>query len=192
MVIPDDRSESRWIPFHEPAWPNVIADTIKKHSAENKEALTAVAPKQVRERLSMDLDWKFSLGHATDIDKDFDYLCGGPAINAKTGDPAGPSNPGFDYRDWQHINLPHDWVVGLEYDSLAESLCAYKKIGRKYPENCIFWYRKTFDIPAEDLGVYNSEYRFVIEQGKRSVLVGSSIEDIRLKGTINITEKIEL
>lgn len=44
-------------------------------------------------------------------------------------------------------------------------------------------------LGPEDLGVYNTEYRFVVEPGKKMVFVGSSIEDIRLKGTLNITEK---
>ena len=83
-------------------------------------------------KLSMDFDWKFALGHAADIDKDFDYWGGDPAGNAKTGDPAGPANPGFNDKDWQILDIPHDWVVGLNYNPSAEERHAYKEIGRRH------------------------------------------------------------
>jgi len=102
----------------------------------------------VRERLKMDFDWKFSLGHAADMEKDFGYF---PRY-AKTGDPTGPAHPKFDDKDWQTVDMPHDWAVALGYDENAESEHAYKKIGRQYPENSIGWYRKTFEIPDADLG----------------------------------------
>ena len=105
-----------------------------------------------REVLNMDFDWKFVLGHASDIDKDFDYWGGDPAGQAKTGDPAGPANPAFNDSAWQVIDVPHDWVVGLDYNRSAEERHAYKEIGRRYPENSIGWYRKTFKTSKEDLG----------------------------------------
>jgi beta-galactosidase len=111
-----------------------------------------IRPKSVREKLSMDFDWRFVLGHASDIDKDFDYWGGDPAGNAKTGDPAGPANPGFSDKDWQIIDIPHDWVVGLDYNQSAEERHAYKEIGRRFPQNSIGWYRKTFKMPKEELG----------------------------------------
>jgi beta-galactosidase len=102
----------------------------------------------VRERLKMDFDWKFSLGHAADMDRDFGYF---PRL-AKTGDPTGPAHPKFDDRDWPTVDVPHDWAVALGYDRNAEAEHAYKKIGRQYPENSIGWYRKTFEIPDADMG----------------------------------------
>ena len=119
----------------------------------------AVTPERVlatgaaeRERLSMDFGWKFSLGHACDMTKDFDYWGGDPSGNAKTGDIAGPPHPRFDDSDWEVVDVPHDWCVGVGYDKSADEYHAYKKIGRAWPENSIGWYRKTFEIPAEDLG----------------------------------------
>ena len=111
-----------------------------------------ITPNSVRETLNIDFDWKFALGHAADIDKDFDYWGGDPASKAKTGDPAGPANPSFNDNNWQIIDIPHDWVVGLDYNQLAEERHAYKEIGRRYPQNSIGWYRKTFKTPKEDLG----------------------------------------
>ena len=105
-----------------------------------------------RERLSMDFGWKFSLGHAADMAKDFDYWGGDPSGNAKTGDIAGPPHPGFDDGEWSVVDVPHDWAVGLGFDKSADSYHAYKKIGRLWPENSVGWYRKTFEIPASDLG----------------------------------------
>ena len=106
----------------------------------------------VREVLNMDFGWRFSLGHAADMEKDFDYWGGDPAGDAKTGETAGPPHQGFDDSDWEIVDIPHDWAIGVGYDEEAEALHAYMKIGRKYPENCIGWYSKNFEVPDEDLG----------------------------------------
>ena len=105
-----------------------------------------------RERLSIDLGWKFSLGHAADKARDFDYGGGDQADATKSGDIAGPPHPDFDDGDWEIIDVPHDWCVGVEFDKSADSYHAYKKIGRDWPGNSIGWYRKTLNIPADDLG----------------------------------------
>ena len=97
----------------------------------------------MRERLKMDCDWRFSLGHASDKGKDFDYF---PRYT-KTGDPTGPAHPDFDDTEWRSVDVPHDWVVALGYDEGADRSHAYKRIGRDYPENSIGWYRKTFQVP---------------------------------------------
>ena len=105
-----------------------------------------------RERIKMDFDWKFSLGHAADMTEDFNYWGGDPTNDAKTGDITGPPHPDYDDDKWEVIDIPHDWVVGIGYDQLADPYHAYKKTGRDWPENCIGWYRKTFEIPSSDLG----------------------------------------
>ena len=119
-------------------------------------AVTAQRAVQVdtagRQRLSMDFDWKFRLGHASDKDKDFDYWGGDPSGAAKSGDTAGPPHSRFDDSDWEVVDVPHDWCVGVGFDKSADSYHAYKKIGRDWPETSIGWYRKTFEIPAGDLG----------------------------------------
>ncbi|NQT27155.1 DUF4982 domain-containing protein [candidate division KSB1 bacterium] len=111
-----------------------------------------IANETERERLNMDFGWKFSLGHAADMTKDFDFWGGNPAGNAKTGDTAGPPHPDFDDSNWEVIDVPHDWCVGVGVDKSADPYHGYKKIGREWPGNSIGWYRKTFEIPADDLG----------------------------------------
>jgi beta-galactosidase len=105
-----------------------------------------------RERIKMDFDWKFSLGHGADMAKDFNYWGGDPSGDAKTGDVTGPPHPDFNDNSWESLDVPHDWAVGIGYDRSADPYHAYKKIGRAWPENCIGWYRKTFEIPSSDLG----------------------------------------
>ncbi|MEE9369884.1 MAG: beta-galactosidase GalA [Sedimentisphaerales bacterium] len=115
----------------------------------------AVTPEKVtpacaapRERLSMDFGWQFHLGHLSEIEKDFGYQ----ENRSKTSRPDGPGNPEFDASAWPSIDLPHDWAVALAVDDGADAMHAYKPLGRKYPENSVGWYRKTFEIPKSDLG----------------------------------------
>lgn len=106
-----------------------------------------------RERLSMDFDWKFALGHLYDMDKDYGYRGDNSKLGAhfKTADTSGPARADFDDSRWGTIDLPHDWAMGLEYDKAAERFHGYKKIGVKYPANSVGWYRKSFEIPQTDL-----------------------------------------
>ena len=54
---------------------------------------------------------------------------------------------------WQQINLPHDWVVGLPFDSSAAQNHGYKAgISGSTSANTIAWYRHTFTLPAGDAG----------------------------------------
>ncbi|KPJ65744.1 MAG: hypothetical protein AMJ43_10110, partial [Coxiella sp. DG_40] len=115
----------------------------------------AVTPKQgvpsdtpTRERLSMDFRWEFSLGHRCDVEKDFGYS----ENRSKTPSGRGPASPKFKAEGWQIVNIPHDWAVALDVDKDADAMHAYKKVGYKYPENSVGWYRKTFEIPKSDLG----------------------------------------
>ena len=101
-----------------------------------------------RERLSMDFGWKFHLGHPYDAEKDLGYRESG----SKTGGADGPANPDFKDNDWQTVDLPHDWAVALEVDKDADAMHSFKKIGHKYPENSVGWYRKVFKIPESDFG----------------------------------------
>ena len=105
-----------------------------------------------RERLRMDFGWRFSLGHVSDLAKDFDYFGGNPYGDAKTGDLAGPPHLRFDDSGWEVVDVPHDWGVTVGYDPEGDSSHGYRKIGRKYPANSIGWYRKTFEIGEDDLG----------------------------------------
>ncbi len=105
-----------------------------------------------RERLLMDLGWRFALGHAFVAEKDFNYGTGYFSYFAKTGYGDGPAAGDFDDRAWRIVNLPHDWAVELPFNSKGGHSHGYRAIGRPFPENSVGWYRKKFFIPKSDLG----------------------------------------
>jgi beta-galactosidase len=110
----------------------------------------AVSP---RERLLLDVGWRFSLGHAEDPTRDFGYGGGKDETFAKSGDLFAPSSIKYDDSAWKKVDLPHDWAVDLPFvddKDLYSHGC--KPLGRKYPATSIGWYRRIFDIPAEDAG----------------------------------------
>ena len=108
----------------------------------------AVAP---REKLLFDFGWKFKLGNGSDPAHDLDFGKGQGDF-AKTGE-FDFSTAKFDDSKWRTLNLPHDWAVELPFvwDDEQQSH-GYKPLGRRYPETSVGWYRRTFDIPAADLG----------------------------------------
>lgn len=107
---------------------------------------------QFRERVSLDADWKFALGHAYDTQRDFNHGTAYFSYFAKAGYGDGAAAENFDDRAWRVLNLPHDWAVELPFDSTGSHSHGYRAIGRNFPENSIGWYRKKFFIPASDLG----------------------------------------
>src|SRR5215471_18047750 len=108
-----------------------------------------------RERLLADFGWRFHLGHADDIAKDFGYGRGGAF--AKSGSLIGGrgsvTQATFDDGAWTAVDLPHDWAIDLPFNE-ERGLNAHgaKPLGRAYPDTSIGWYRRTFDIPASDAG----------------------------------------
>ncbi len=114
--------------------------------------LNAGASASSRERLLMDANWRFAPGHATDVSKDFNHATGGFSYFAKAGFGAGAADPKFDDRGWRTLNLPHDWAVELPFSERGSGSHGFKAIGRNFPENSVGWYRKSFHIPASDLG----------------------------------------
>lgn len=118
-----------------------------------------------RRRVRLAEGWRFHLGHAADMAKDFDYgqwqrtyakpgLDGSPATLAT-----------FDDRDWTPVRVPHDWAVELPYaapigpvpkdeeDSAAAH--GFRAIGRDYPENSVGWYRLA--LPVSEAGVSKAD-----------------------------------
>jgi beta-galactosidase len=116
------------------------------------EATHSNVPVNLRERLLMDANWRFAFGHATDRSKDFEAARDSYDYLAKAGNGAGAAGVGFDDRGWRRLNLPHDWAVELPYSERGSADHGYKTLGRNFPENSVGWYRKTFAIPASDLG----------------------------------------
>lgn len=108
----------------------------------------------VRETIRLDKEWKFALGHAGDPKKDFG--CGTEYFNyltkANSIHNEGPYSAKYNDSAWQEVQIPHDWVTTLPYAKEASHSHGYKTVGYKYPETSIGWYRKTINIPANDLG----------------------------------------
>lgn len=127
-----------------------------------------------RDRIALDDGWKFHLGDANDLDKDFGFGAnlrtyakqGYPGVAPASPDFAdmqwGKSN--FNDSDWTDIVLPHDWAVGLPYtpnasfkptkpdDGDPRNGHGFKPLGREYPATSIGWYRRKFRLGAEDAG----------------------------------------
>lgn len=119
-------------------------------------AAWAVPP---RDYVDMDFGWKFALGNAADMQKDFthgtEYFTYLSKVQA-TLQAKSPIWTEFDDSAWADVDLPHDWVVDLPYSGDASHSHGYKMVGWKYPENSIGWYRKhfTIDKQAEGRRVY--------------------------------------
>jgi beta-galactosidase len=103
---------------------------------------TASAIDSPRERLSLDNDWRFHLGddwpNALRLDK--------------AGASGGPAAASFGDASWRRLNLPHDWVVELPFDSHADGSHGFKPVGPGFPQNDVGWYRRALDLPKEDAG----------------------------------------
>ena len=95
-----------------------------------------------RERLLLDFGWKFHLGNDWGFAQSL----------AKAGTGSGPASMSFSDASWRPVNLPHDWVVELPFDSNADGGHGFKPVGPGYPQNSIAWYRRTFDLPDSDAG----------------------------------------
>lgn len=92
---------------------------------------------QPRERISIDKNWKFALGHATDPAKDFGHGTGYFSYLAKTGFGDGPAAVSFDDRAWRTVNIPHDWAVEQGFDSNASPSHGSKMVGPRFPQNSV-------------------------------------------------------
>jgi hypothetical protein len=106
----------------------------------------------MRERLLMDFGWRFAFGHTYDPSRDFRTGTSYFSYFAKAGYGDGAASRTFDDRSWRILDLPHDWAVELPFNPAASYSHGYKAIGREFPETSIGWYRKTFTLPASDLG----------------------------------------
>ncbi len=59
----------------------------------------------------------------------------------------------FDDSAWRDVDLPHDWAIELPFQNdPALSSKGYYPLGRAYPETSVGWYRRIFEISAEDAG----------------------------------------
>jgi len=106
-----------------------------------------------RERLLLDLGWRFHLGDACDEAKDFGFGSGRGGNFQKTGGFLTASSPAFDDSDWKAIDLPHDWAIELPFTNDPALLSkGFYPLGRSYPATSVGWYRRVFELPAADKG----------------------------------------
>ena len=107
----------------------------------------------MRERLSLDRNWRFALGHAADPSKDFEFVRSRDLV--KAGEARGAAGVKFDDSAWRIVNIPHDWAIELPLDPAGDKELAehgFRAIGPDHPEHSIGWYRRTFEVPASDVG----------------------------------------
>src|ERR1700733_5953105 len=95
-----------------------------------------------RERLLLDFGWKFHLGDDWGLSQRLD----------KAGVNSGPAGRAFSDANWRVVNLPHDWLPELPFDSHANADHGFKPFGPAYHSNSVAWYRRTFALPEEDRG----------------------------------------
>ena len=134
---------------------SVPAAVVAAESAfsEQAQAQTQTPPAPVpgggRERLLFDFGWRFHLGHATDMAKDFDFH----GNFSKTGGFGAVSTLAFDDSDWKSVDLPHDWAIELPFENdPALGNKGFYPLGRTYPATSVGWYRRIFELPASDAG----------------------------------------
>ena len=134
---------------------SAIALTLAGSSAAAEPNAPALSNARRRERLER---WKFHLGHALDVEKDFGFGRDQRTF-AKAGQSADAAMPKFDDSGWAEVILPHDWAVALPFEqgpaaqkSDRGAAHGFKAIGRNFPENSIGWYRTRIDITPADRG----------------------------------------
>ena len=126
-------------------------------------ANAAPSPDTLRERISLNRDWRFMKGDPPEAGEALSYANLKPWLVAGGAEFAGgeatpdrpPGNPGgdvpfvqpqFDEAGWRQLNLPHDW--GIEGPFKQE----YPGETGKLPWWGVGWYRKHIDVPASDRG----------------------------------------
>lgn len=107
-----------------------------------------------RQRLSLDRNWRFALGHAADPPKDFEFVRDRSLV--KAGEARGAAAPGFDDSAWQPVDVPHDWAIDLPLAPADErEICehGFRAIGPDHPQHSVGWYRRAFELPKSDAGL---------------------------------------
>ena len=113
----------------------------------------AFAQTPVREKLSMDRNWKFHFGDASDTKNDFDYNLNYNLSKAAAG--GGCISPKFNDTAWRSLDLPHDWAVEQDFVNVKNEALqdhGFKAVGGLFPKTSIGWYRKSFFVNVKDSG----------------------------------------
>ena len=122
----------------------------------------AERPDTPRRTVRIDEGWRFHLGHASEVDRDFGWGRNQRSFAKAGAATADAAMTKFDDSDWKAIQLPHDWAVDLPYAPPAtpaskdseDAVAAhgFKAIGREHPENSVGWYRRSIDVTPADRG----------------------------------------
>jgi beta-galactosidase len=115
-----------------------------------------------RVRESLDAGWRFTKGDPAGADAKLNYAAARPWLlpmqngfttNAPAAPPAGNfggdasfAQPGFDDSGWRKLDLPHDFGIEGPFEQALPGETG------KLPWSGVAWYRKHFDLPADDAG----------------------------------------
>jgi beta-galactosidase len=134
---------------------SALALSMAGTSFEASAAVADAPSPRRRERLER---WRFHLGHAADVAKDFGFGRDQRTF-AKAGQSADAAMPKFDDSGWAEVLVPHDWAVALPFAAGPEvtgsdrgAAHGFKTIGRDFPQNSIGWYRTHIGVDAWDKG----------------------------------------
>ena len=121
----------------------------------------AAAP-PVRERISLDENWRLVRGDPAGAGAELNYtniakwlapmgaeFTANPSptmVESNVSAEVAYTQTAFDDRDWQPVNLPHDWAIEGPFEQKYAGETAKLKYWGPV------WYRKHFDIPAADSG----------------------------------------
>lgn len=103
--------------------------------------------------------WRFSLGNASDVERDFGFGRDQRTFAKAGTGTADAAMAAFDDSGWKPVQVPHDWAVDLPFaapanvpDSRKDAAAShgFKAIGRDYPQNSIGWYRIHLPVSADD------------------------------------------
>jgi beta-galactosidase len=104
------------------------------------------------ERLSFDDNWRFKMGDASSADEDMHLYGKGFQPFSKSGRMKGVNAEDYDDSSWREVDLPHDWAIELDFvNDPTIASHGYKPVGWKFPKTSVGWYRKTFEIPEDDI-----------------------------------------
>jgi len=120
-------------------------------------SLAAAPSPRVRRKLAF--DWKFALGHAGDVARDFNFGKDQRTYSKTGGAIADAAKADFDDSAWTPVQIPHDWAIDLPFVPSEKTYApdeedpraahGFKPLGREYPATSVGWYRRALEIPAD-------------------------------------------
>lgn len=144
--------------------------------------ISSAEAQNVRQRKLIDIDWRFQLGDPADITNventnvtyypeisnlpklEAGAVSGNSSetfmeslrvnpVAAHVGENVSVVQTNFNDSGWRLLNLPHDWVVELPFNSSADYSHGFKPVGNSsFGINNTGWYRHTFALPANYAG----------------------------------------